>query len=66
MESAWLDRMRACRLYAYRLPAEPFTQHTVAGYWISRDPVDALDRIACGDLLSRHAQPDSSTPPIGS
>ena len=24
IESAWLDRMRACRLYAYRLPMEPF------------------------------------------
>ena len=35
---------------------EPFTQHTVGGYWISREPVEALDRIACGDLLARHAQ----------
>src|ERR1700761_3511798 len=27
MESAWLDRLRACRLYAYRLPAASFTRH---------------------------------------
>jgi len=32
MEAAWLDRMRACRLYAYRLPAETFRPHQVGGY----------------------------------
>ncbi len=55
IESAWLERIRACRLYAYRLPAGPFTRHEVGGYWVSREPVDALDRIDCGDLLAGHA-----------
>jgi hypothetical protein len=56
MESAWLDRLRACRLYAYRLPTSPFTRDQVGGYWTSREPVDALERITCGDLLARHAE----------
>jgi len=57
MESAWLDRLRACRLYAYRLPAASFTRHDeVSGYWTSREPVDARERVSCGDLLARHAE----------
>jgi hypothetical protein len=56
MESAWLARLRACRLYAYRLPAAPFTRHQTGGYWTSGQPVDALERITYGDLLARHAE----------
>ena len=55
MESGWLARLRACRLYAYRLPAETFTRHEVGGYWISRAPVEASERVVCGDLLAAHA-----------
>jgi hypothetical protein len=56
MESGWLERMRTCRLYAYRLPAETFVRHTVGGYWVSPAPVEAAERVDCGDLLARHAE----------
>jgi hypothetical protein len=56
MESAWLERMQSARLYAYRLPAEPFIRHEVGGYWVSREGVDALDRVPCGDLVAWHAE----------
>lgn len=56
MEGSWLDRMRACDLYAYRLPAEPFRPHSVGGYWIARQTVEAEERVAVGDLLARHAE----------
>jgi hypothetical protein len=56
IESAWLERMRACRLYAYRLPADAFSPHeTVGGYWTSREPVEAVERVTFDDLLGRHA-----------
>ena len=56
VETGWLDRIRACRLYAYRLPTEPFRPHEVGGYWVSAEQVDAIERIEAGDLLARHAQ----------
>jgi hypothetical protein len=55
-ESGWLARLRSCRLYAYRLPAESFRYHAVGGYWVSDDQVDALERTETGDLLARHAE----------
>lgn len=56
MESEWLDRVRACRLYGYRLPAETFSPHPdTGGYWISREPVTAVERVPLTDLLRRHA-----------
>jgi hypothetical protein len=56
MEASWLERLRACRLYAYRLPIEPFRPHAeVGGYWITDQPVEALERVSAGDLLARHA-----------
>ena len=55
IESAWLDRMRACRLYAYRLPRPPFRLHETGGYWVSSEAVEALERTETGDLLARHA-----------
>jgi hypothetical protein len=48
--------MRACRLYAYRMPAEPFRPHEVGGYWTTQDPVDAIERVLVGDLLAQHTQ----------
>ena len=55
-ESRWLWRMRGCRLYAYRLPAETFRPHEVTGgYWISDQPVEALQRVIVDDLIGRHA-----------
>lgn len=56
IESDWLDRMRACRLFGYRLPADTFSKHPDAGgYWVSREPVTAVDRIELADLLAQHA-----------
>ena len=56
MESGWLDRMRACRLYAYRLPAGAFRPHeVVGGYWVVGEPVEAIEREVVDDLLARHA-----------
>jgi hypothetical protein len=42
IETAWLERMRDVRLYAYRMPPEPF------------DVVE--DGVELGDLLGRHAE----------
>jgi hypothetical protein len=56
IEAAWLDRVRACELFAYRLPVEPFRpHHEVGGYWVTDETVEALERVAVGDLLARHA-----------
>jgi hypothetical protein len=55
MEAGWLERMRACRLYAYRLPTDPFRPHEVGGYWVADEPVDALEQLTTNDLLARHA-----------
>jgi hypothetical protein len=55
MESGWLRRMQDCRLYAYRLPAEPFRPHEVGGYWIADEPVDAIEQVVIDDLVGRHA-----------
>jgi len=55
MESGWLARLQACRLYAYRLPAEPFRPHEVGGYWVADEPVNALGQVAIDDLAGRHA-----------
>jgi hypothetical protein len=56
IESAWLERMQQCVLYAYRFPDEPFEpSEGVGGYWMSREPVDAIERVEVGDLLKCHA-----------
>jgi hypothetical protein len=55
VEAGWLNRIRACSLYAYRLPTEPFRPHDVGGYWITDEQVDAIERVEAGDLLDRHA-----------
>jgi hypothetical protein len=55
METAWLGRMRDCRLYAYRLPADPFRPHDVGGYWVADEPVDAIEQVVIDDLVGRHA-----------
>ena len=40
VESAWLPRIRACRLYEYAMPIDPFELEDVhAGYYISRTAV---------------------------
>ena len=55
MECGWLRRMQDCRLYAYRLPSEPFRPHEVGGYWIADEPVDAIEQLVIDDLVARHA-----------
>ena len=55
MEADWLPRMRSCRLYAYRLPAEAFGPHEVGGYWVAGEPVEAIERVIIDDLVGRHA-----------
>ena len=55
IEAGWLPRMRACRLYAYRLPAGVFPPHEVGGYWVADEPVEATERVIVDDLLGRHA-----------
>ena len=56
IEAAWLERLRAARVVAYRLPEEPFRRHPeVGGYWIAREAVEPLEVTELGDLLARHA-----------
>ena len=55
MEAGWLPRMQACRLYAYRLPAEVFRPHEVGGYWVAGEPVEAIEQVIVDDLVDRHA-----------
>jgi hypothetical protein len=56
IEADWLERMQACRLYAYRLPAATFRPHEVGGYWVADGQVDAIERILIDDLPGRHAR----------
>jgi hypothetical protein len=56
MEAGWLGRMQDCRLYAYRLPTEPFRANEVGGYWVADEPVDAIDQVIIDDLAGRHAR----------
>jgi hypothetical protein len=53
IEGAWLGRMRAARLVAYRLPEATFEPDD--RYWISREAVVPLEVVALGDLLRLHA-----------
>jgi hypothetical protein len=56
VEGTWLQRIRAARVVAYRLPEETFTRHPdVGGYWLSREPVVPLELVELDDLLSLHA-----------
>jgi hypothetical protein len=56
IETAWLERMRAARLYAYRMPPEPFDVVEDDRFYIASSPVDAIERVELGDLLTRHAE----------
>jgi Family of unknown function (DUF6886) len=57
IEAGWLEIVRTCRLYAYRLPVTSFRPHeTVGGYWVSGEQVDATERVDVGDLLRKHAE----------
>lgn len=56
LQADWLDRFRAGRMFAYRLPPETFERYErAAGYWVSREPVEPLEVGELGDLLACHA-----------
>jgi hypothetical protein len=53
IERAWSERLRACRLYCYRLPAETFTCiDECAGYFVSRVPVAPTSAEVIDDLIA--------------
>jgi Family of unknown function (DUF6886) len=56
IEAGWLDRVRDCRLFAYRLPTETFLPHEVGGYWVSEQPADAIEQVVIDDLLGQTAR----------
>jgi hypothetical protein len=55
VESAWLERIRATTLFAYRMPPEPFDVVEDDRFHIASTTVDAIERIEVGDLPARHA-----------
>ena len=54
IESGWLERMRTAKLYAYRMPPEPFEPWDK--FFVSRETIRPLELIELGDLLERHAK----------
>jgi hypothetical protein len=55
VERGWIERMRSARVVAYRLPEATFDPDPeVGGYWLSRDPVEPVERVELGDLIERH------------
>jgi hypothetical protein len=52
IESAWLERLCAARLYRYRMPEETFVNIHDHGVHISREPVTPLSVVPMGDLLA--------------
>lgn len=56
VEGRWLERIRASRVVAYRLPDAAFQPHSeVGGYWIAREPVEPVELVELGDMLALHA-----------
>lgn len=57
IEEAWLQRLRSVAVVAYRLPQASFEPHPdVGGYWISRAPVEPVERTPLGDLVRLHEE----------
>ena len=55
IEDRWLGPMRSARVVAYRLPEATFAPDPdVGGYWLSRETVAPVERVALGDLVARH------------
>jgi len=53
VESAWLERLRSCRLYCYHLPPETFEcLDECAGYFVSRRPVVPAQVQVIEDVLA--------------
>jgi hypothetical protein len=56
VEWAWLDRVRATRLFAYSFDPDSFERWPDAvGHWVSRATVVPVGVSPVGDLLERHA-----------
>jgi hypothetical protein len=56
-EAAWLERVRACTLHIYEMPAATFEPELAeAGYWISREAVTPVAARAEADLLGALAR----------
>jgi hypothetical protein len=56
IESGWLDRMRACRMYVYRFDPASFGVHNAsAGYFSTKETIKPLSVEPAGDLLVLHA-----------
>src|SRR5438876_1842598 len=56
IEQDWLARVATAELQLYRMPPETFTESAdTAGYWMSGEPVVALERRTIDDLVGRHA-----------
>jgi hypothetical protein len=57
IEGAWLERMRACRLYAYEFDPAPFELKVAdAGFWVAHEDVSPVSLTPLGDLLARHVE----------
>lgn len=57
IEAAWLERMRACKLYVYLFDPSSFEPNIAdAGYWVARQDVTPLSVEPVGDLLERHVE----------
>ena len=54
IEAAWLERLRAARVYAYRLPPDTFEPWDK--FFVSHETVVPLELRELGDLLVRHAE----------
>lgn len=52
IESGWLERLRATRLYRYRMPEETFADIHDHGVHVSREPVVTLAMEPMNDLLA--------------
>jgi hypothetical protein len=65
VEKAWLERMHAARVIAYRLPEATFTPDPeVGGYCLCRAPVVPVDVVELGDLVARHEQSGIELRPV--
>ena len=53
VETGWVDRMQAARVYAYRLAEASFAaDDEVGGYWLSRDTVLPIEVVPLGSNSS--------------
>ena len=55
IEPQWLERVRDARVYAYRMPEQPFDTVLDDRFYTSSATVEAIERVDLGDLLQRHA-----------